>query len=557
MKTKLYGETNVPIEISVAGLAKSPVGPWDREVDIEVSGAEGRSWRVPCFWAGGHNYRARFAAPTPGRYAWRVLEAGGGVEGASGELEIEAYSGTAELYRRGRLRVSKSCRSLEHQDGTPYLWLADTWWMGFTKRLDWPHGFRELGRDRVSKGFNTIQIVAGLLPDYCATEATWRAGQANEGGWPWVERPGRDTTAPPVPADFIHINPAFYDMADLRVAALVGMGLMPCIVGMWGYYINFMGVENAKRHWRNLIARYGAYPVVWCVCGEALMPTYGNRACADPEVLKKLQGQMGTDWSEVTGYVREFDPFGNVTTVQAGGGVFHNRAFLDDDSFDLVWAQTGHSGHYTLRTSLAVIDELAAAKPTKPFLNSEVCYEGIMGGSREEIQRFLFWTHMLSGACGHTYGAQGIWAMNSRDNPFDGTTLNWGDGFWQDVMHYPGSDHLGLAARFLRRYPWQDFQRLQAYPVTDDNADHAMRAGGVPGIVRMHYHPAWSIERGDWPGPDGPNITLNDGERYTRMFFFNPRTGAELPVDMPGDISAGIPAPDPPSREDWVLVLEN
>ena len=557
MKAILYGETGVPVEVSASGLGNCATPPWDREVDVEVSGPDATSWRVPCFWAGDHDYRWRFAAPAPGRYTWRVLDGGDEVDGPGGDLQIEAYTGTRELYRRGRLRVSESSRFLEHQDGTPYLWLADTWWMGFTKRLDWPHGFRELGRDRIGKGFSTIQIVAGPLPDYCATKATWRAGQANEGGWPWVERGGRDATAPPVPADFTHINPAFYDMADLRVAGLVDMGLMPCIVGMWGYYINFMGVENAKRHWRNLIARYGAYPVVWCVCGEALMPTYGNRACADPEVLKKLQGQMGTDWSEVTAYVREFDPFGNVTTVQAGGGVFHNRGFLDDDSIDLVWAQTGHSGHYTLRTSLAVIDELAAAEPTKPFLNSEVCYEGIMGGSREEIQRFLFWTHMLSGACGHTYGAQGIWAMNSRDNPFDGTTLNWGDGFWQDAMHYPGSGHVGLAARFLRRYPWQDFQRLQAHPVTEGNADHAMRAAGVPGIVRMHYHPAWSIEQGGWPGPGGSNIMLSDGERYTRMFFFNPRTGAELPVDMPSDTSAGIPAPDPPSREDWVLVLEN
>ena len=35
-----------------------------------------------------------------------------------------------------------------------------------------------------------------------------------------------------------------------------------------------MGVDKMKKHWRNLVARYGAYPVVWCLAGEAAMPYY-------------------------------------------------------------------------------------------------------------------------------------------------------------------------------------------------------------------------------------------------------------------------------------------
>jgi len=558
MDRVLYGEVNVPVEIALSCRAPSDIPSWLREIDIEVTGPAGATWRMPCFWAGDHDYRARFAAPEPGRYAWRVVSGQDEGDAPQGELQIEPYSGTRELYRRGRLGVSANGRHLQHQDGTPYLWLADTWWMGLTKRLDWPHGFRELGHDRARKGFNTIQIVAGPLPDYCAASATWQAGQANEGGWPWIERERRDPGVAPVPEDFTRINPAFYDMADLRIAALIDMGLTPCIVGMWGYYLNFMGVENAKRHWRNLVARYAAYPLVWCVCGEALMPTYADHARKDPEHMKQRQAELRSGWSDVARMLKAIDPFSNVTTVHPGGGLRRSRGILDDDGLlDLVWPHTSHSGHYGLRISLATLDEQVVAEPTKPVLNSEVCYEGIMGGSREEIQRFLFWTHMLSGACGHTYGAQGIWAMNSRDNPFDGTTHNWGDGFWQDVMHYPGSGHLGLSARFLRQYPWQQFERLQAPPVVDGNTDYVFRAAGVPGVVRMHYHPALSIEQGPWPGPDGPNIKLAKGERYSRMFFFNPRTGAELPLALPGDLTGGIPAPETPSKEDWVLVLDN
>ena len=38
--------------------------------------------------------------------------------------------------------------------------------------------------------------------------------------------------------------------------------MTPCLVGAWGYFMPGMGVEKAQQHWRNLIARYGALPVV-------------------------------------------------------------------------------------------------------------------------------------------------------------------------------------------------------------------------------------------------------------------------------------------------------
>jgi hypothetical protein len=37
------------------------------------------------------------------------------------------------------------------------------------------------------------------------------------------------------------------------------------------------GLDMVKRHWRNLVARYAAYPVVWCAAGEATMTYYLDR----------------------------------------------------------------------------------------------------------------------------------------------------------------------------------------------------------------------------------------------------------------------------------------
>jgi len=63
-----------------------------------------------------------------------------------------------------------------------------------------------------------------------------------------------------------------------------------------------------------------------------------------------------------------------------------------------------------------------------PVLVGEVCYEGIMEANREEIQRPLFWGCMLSGAAGHTYGANGIWQVNIKEKPSGPSPhgISWG-----------------------------------------------------------------------------------------------------------------------------------
>ncbi len=53
-----------------------------------------------------------------------------------------------------------------------------------------------------------------------------------------------------------------------------------------------------------------------------------------------------------------------------------------------------------------------------PVLNGEVAYEGIMGSNWEDVQRLMFWSCMLSGAAGHTYGASGSWQVNTEAQPF-------------------------------------------------------------------------------------------------------------------------------------------
>ncbi len=526
------GQTNVPMELAFT----VPDALWDAEIDVDFTGPEGDAWRVPAFWAGGEQWRVRFAAPKPGRYAYRTEFADETLHGQTGELEIAPYDGDNDLYRHGRLRIAESKRTLEHADGKPFFWLGDTWWMGLTKRLDWPHGFKSLAEDRASKGFSLVQIVAGPLPDFDAEYATWDPQQANEAGWPWEQ-------------DWARINPEFYDLADRRIIHLVEQGLVPCIVSMWGFYLPFMGIERVKKHWRNLIARYGAYPVVWCVCGEVELPTYSHLSRSDTLEAEKADQTAG--WKEVAGYLRNLDPYHHVTTIHPAWAQSGRDAILDDSLIDLDMLQTSHGGHGILGRTVDRVHESNDKTPRMPVVNGEPCYEGIMGTAWQEMQRFVFWTSIMSGSAGHTYGAQGMWAMSSRDEPFKGSTMNWGDGFWQDVMHYPGSAQVGLGRRFLERYPWWQFEpRIE--PEVQDRRSFAV---GIPGKVAVFYL------TGQWADPkfrgvQGTRLSIETVARY-RAYFFNPRTGADVDAGVVTPDADGFwPVPPKPSMDDWVLVLD-
>jgi hypothetical protein len=500
---------------------------------------------MPAFWAGDGRFGVRIAFPEAGRYRFETHASvdDPGLAGRTGEVDVRPYEGSAALYRRGRLAVDGSVQRLRHADGTPFLWLADTWWMGLCTRLDWPQGFRRLAEDRIAKGFSAVQIVAGPLPDFDAAEAAWHPQQANEGGYPWQP-------------DWESINPAYYDQADLKLEYLVEAGLVPCIVGMWGYYLPFMGRDRAHRHWRNLVARYAAYPVVWCIAGETSMPTYSRHGDAAARASDAAEQREG--WTKVAAYVKAMDPYANPITTHSSNRMDSRDELTDPSPLSLSMMQTGHSGYYSLKHSVEQLGRDRAKQPSMPVFNSEACYEGIMGGSGAEIQRFLFWTSILGGACGHTYGAQGMWAMSSRDEPFDGTTASWGAGFWQDVMHYAGSSHVGIGRRFLLRYPWW---RLR--PRTEDalpDGRVAPYAAEVPGKLVLVYLPVLCVSPellGMRAGMSVAPVALDPSVPF-RGFYLNPRTGEESPL---GAVRAGndgtwIP-PQCPSMEDWVLVVEN
>jgi hypothetical protein len=461
------------------------------------------------------------------------------LHGHEGQIEIAPYRGANPLYRHVPLRVSADRRHLEHIDGHPFFWLGDTWWMGFSRRIRWPEAFGELTSDRAAKGFTVIQIVAGLYPDMGSADPR----SANEAGLVWEE-------------DFTRINPAYFDMADLRMAEMVRAGLLPCVVGSWGYYLDFAGPEVLHKHWRYLIARWGAYPVVWCAAGEAMMPYY----VADPDLAERRilsPDDRRAFWTDLLRFIRRTDPYTHPVTIHPTS--LGHEQVNDPSVLDLDMLQTGHSGYPSLADTVNHLEESLAHAPTMPVLVSEANYEGILESSREEVQRFMFWSCLLSGAMGHTYGANGLWQAGSDEEPYGPSPhgTSWGDTTWREAYRLPGSAQLGIGKRLLERYAWQQLQPhpdwITPHARVDDR--HQPYAAGISDAVRLFFIPApaiWTV----W----SKKATIRDlapGAIY-RGFWFDPKTGREYVIGEIEADEAGTWIPSrPPIFQDWLIVLES
>lgn len=415
------------------------------QLDVLVTSPDGAEQRVPAFWAGGQSWKARYSSPRTGTYRWKTDcsdKSNASLHGVEGSIELKPYTGDHPLYRHGFVKVAANKRHLQYADGTPFFWLGDTWWMGLCDRLRWPEDVKTLAADRKAKGFNVIQIVAGLYPDMHPFDERGR----NEGGFPWEK-------------DYARINPAYFDAADERLKYLVDEGFTPCIVGAWGYFMPWMGVDKAKQHWRYLIARYGAMPVVWCAAGEANLNWY----LAKPFPVDDRK--QVTDWTEVLRYIRATDPYRRPLTIHPTGiGRLSARNCTDDvNLLDFDMLQTPHGQRDAVEPTVRTMRESYADKPIMPVINGEAAYEMLSDSLPTQWTRQMFWLCMTTGAAGHTYGANGIWQVNRPGKPHGPSPhhapgVGYGAIPWQDAMNLPGSTQVSLGKKLFEQYDWQKFE---------------------------------------------------------------------------------------------------
>lgn len=464
-------------------------------LDVVFTEPGGKERRVPAFWAGGRKWKVRYASAVVGEHSFRTESSDdrdAGLHGVTGAVVVEPYKGDHPLYARGPLRVSDDNRYLQHADGTPFLWLGDTWWMGLTRRLSFPDEFNTLLADRTTKGFNVVQIVAGLYPDMPAFD---ERGD-NEAGQPWEK-------------DYAAIRPEYFDAADQRIMRLAEAGVTPCVVGAWGFHLPWLGVEKMKQHQRYVYARWGALPIVWCVAGELNLPFY----------LKPGFPYGGEDqtrgWEDVIAYCRTINAFDRLITAHPTGiAPMSARLVLKDSEklLDFDMLQTPHGQMEALPPTVETVRGSVAARPVMPSVNGEPSYEMLHDKTPAEIARMVFWVCWANGVKGYTYGANGIWQLNGRDKPYGNSP--WGGSYgkisWEEAMNLGGSTQVALGKRLLEQYAWHEFEPQ-------------------PGWAAWEPTTPLDVPLGDWIWfPEGePAADSPVGKVYLRHAFEVPQ-GAEV-----------------------------
>ena len=297
--------------------------------------ASGKQITVDGFWNGADRWQARFAPPQTGQWSWQTFSADAGLGGNSGSLSVVAPNAndlSTNVNYHGHLQVANSGRYLEHADGTPFLWLGDTVWNINSLRAGLDPGsqgspFYTYLADRKAKKFTLIQMQFFEIID------------ANEGGYPFPNNVNDS-------GDWSVLNPAHFDKLDTRMQTIWDQGFAVAAHPTWlsgAGPANKVTLANAEDISRYLLARYGAYNLLWSLTGE-YQYSYDNGS----------NSWTTADWNALGTFVQTHNAYGHPVTIhpssqtawnnfspgageQSSSGEFHNAAWLDFN-----WQQTGH-----------------------------------------------------------------------------------------------------------------------------------------------------------------------------------------------------------------------
>ena len=273
------------------------------------------------------------------------------------------------------------------------------------------------------------------------------------------------------------------------------------------------------------------------------------------EDMDDWRRQRSAAWSAMATWIHSQDGFQRPITIHPTD--FGRQQVDDPATINFEMLQTGHQGFPALSNTINMLEVSLTKQPEMPVIISEVCYEGILESSGPDIQRFLYWSSALSGSAGFTYGANGLWQVNSDEIPYGASPhgMAWGGPSWRDASQLGGSGQIGLAKQFLDTLDWPS---LTPSPhLVSDHASEEDRilpyAAVASDGTRIVFVPAPAIfllRRG--------GLQLFELEPGSRRegFYLNPKSGEELEaVDIVAEPDGTSFMPTPPIIQDWVFVL--
>ncbi|MDR1964788.1 MAG: glycoside hydrolase family 140 protein [Planctomycetaceae bacterium] len=459
-------------------------------------------------------------------------------------LELSAqekqHVGLAWNFSHGQLKVAADCRTLVHEDETPFLWLGDTAWEMFHRlRRDEVDFYLEKRR---SQGFTVIQAVA--LAEFDGLTRPTPGGHLplldNDPAQPDV-KDGPDND--------------YWDDVDFMVTLAEQKGLYIAMLPTWGDKVikKWRGVEiftpeNAEKYGFFIGQRYGA-------CKNIIWVLGGDRPCErenDYAVWRAMvKGIKNGEKTAKNGFV-------HLMTYHPMGMTSSSKWFHKDDWLDFNMFQSGHSEKDRPNYKMTAHDyEL---KPPKPVIDGEPRYENhpIRGDKTHtqwfddvDVRQAAYWG-IFSGCFGHTYGCHDIWMM------YDGTKeRQCADArtSWKDAVDLPGAWQMLYLRQLLLEGQLLEIGRTPCQElIVGDNPDDA---GHFVACCSQDRKRAYIyIPTGRRVELDLTKLNLNSASSFS---WYNPRTGKTVEMVLQPDKTQSRVYFDPPGKEergnDWVLIV--
>lgn len=339
----------------------------DVTVSVTYSGPNGEIFNSLAFWDGDNTFKIRCAFPNPGIWSWQTScsdTADKGLHDKHGKINVRPYRGTNPLYKHGFLRVSANRRYLTYADGTPFLWVGDTYWAATTLLSEL--NFQRWIDDRATKHFTLLQTnIARFKKSKVDADGNvfW-----NDDCW----------------------NLRFMQKLDREFDYANDKGIVLFINGLIDLKWD-LKIKEYKRLVQMIAARYFAHFV-----------SYSS----------SMDDGFSTEHDEINELIDQVTNR-HLLTQHTGTSDRHPVKYYDRTYLDYCMSQSGHHGNNDEKASHAAIVwslNLYNRKPHKPVVNGEAWYEG-MATSEQAIK--MGYLSMLSGCFGYTYGVAG---MEGDDN---------------------------------------------------------------------------------------------------------------------------------------------
>ena len=493
----------------------------DVTVTVEFTAPDEKTRTVDAYWDGESTWRVRFSPEQTGEWKYRTHASRSedkGLEGQTGKFRCVPYKGGNSLYTHGRVRVSQNERYLEQADGTPFFWLSDTAWNGALKadHASWESYLSDRGK----KKFTVVQFVT---TQWIAAAGNAEARQAYEG------------------RESITIDPIFFQWMDERVRSVNDHGLVaaPVLIwtAPWSPYSKFLNPGNALpddqviRLARYMVARYGAYQVIWILAGDG-----------------DYHGDEAERWKQI-GRAVFGDNVSRLVTIHPTGHQWVGGDFGQEPWFSFIGYQSGHGDgpedhKWIFQGPPALSWDVP---PVHPIINLEPNYEDHVSYfshrrfDAHAVRRAAYWSSLVSPTAGVTYGAHGIWGWDNHPAiPMN----HLGSGIarpWFEALNLPGSTDMAHMMALFASLEWWKLR-----------PDPALIANQPGDKDPSAFVAAAKAENNEWAllyFPVGMAITLKPDELPGSLLvrWFNPRSGKWGPATPL--VSPNLMAPN---SEDWV-----